>query len=364
MKHMVLYKRKGFYTGWPVPSILPDGRLSVVVESSPWAEHYALGKRITLVSEDEGETWTESDEPGIPSNWPASSTREGHDRFEAILPNGRYFTVGGVGWEVWPSRNREKAEKMGLRIVTHPDPQSDQIIVGGHKVFMQWSDDKGQTWNRKEWVVPRATRFTSFPRSAYLSDGTILAPAYDIGLGSAREACVVYVIRVTDQTNCELIEIPGRGRFGDEFAVVETSPGTVLAHIRDQAGSGYLLESWSHDGGRVWSHALRTEIWGYPPHLLKLRDGRILCSYGYRREPMGVRAVLSRDGGRTWDMDNEIILRDDGVAAFGNPLGSHSPGDLGYPISVQLTDGSIFTPYYFIEEDDIVHVAATKWRPD
>ena len=43
--------------------------------------------------------------------------------------------------------------------------------------------------------------------------------------------------------------------------------------------------------------------------------------------------MVSRDGGESWDYD--LILRDDG-----------SDGDLGYPSSVELADGSIFTVYY------------------
>ena len=364
MKHTVLYKKRGFYTGWPLPSILSDGRLTVAMTSSPWPDHYALGERITMVSDDEGETWSESDDPSIPSNWPGSSTRERHDRFEAVLPDGRYFTAGGVGWEVWPAIDREKADDAGLDVSSHPDPESDDIIVGGRRVYVQWSDDQGKNWSRREWAVPRATRFLSFPRSAELHDGTVLVPAYDIHPGDEAETSAVYVIRVTGQLDCELIEIPGRRGFGDEFAMIETSPGTVLALIRDSAGPGYLLQSWSHDGGRVWSHALQTEIWGYPPHLLKLSDGRILCSYGHRREPMGVRAVMSDDGGRSWDLDDEIILRDDAAAKWGNPVGSNSSSDIGYPISVQLSDGGIFTAYYFTGEDGVVHTAATKWWPD
>lgn len=107
---------------------------------------------------------------------------------------------------------------------------------------------------------------------------------------------------------------------------------------------------------------MQMQIWGYPPHMLKLRDGRILCAYSHRRDPMGIRAVLSGDGGRSWDMDNEVILRDDAVAVRGNPLGANSPSDLGYPLSVQLADETIFTTYYFVQDDAIVHCAATKWK--
>ena len=43
MKHSVLYKKMGYYSGWPLPSLLPDGRLSVVIHTSPMVEHFALG---------------------------------------------------------------------------------------------------------------------------------------------------------------------------------------------------------------------------------------------------------------------------------------------------------------------------------
>ncbi len=376
MKHSVVYKKEGLYTGWPLPALLPDGRLTVVVQVSHLVEHFALGERITLVSDDHGESWSESDDPSIPSNWPGSSTRERHDRYEAILPGGRYLAAGGVGWEVWPASDRAKADEIGLAVFDGPDPATDDLIVGGYRLYVQWSDDRGRSWHRREWTVPGAVRFLSFPRSAPLADGTILVPAYDLGWykdrlidtvntppdGPRRDVHATYAIRVIGGETCELAEIPGGG-FGNELALVETAPGTVLAHLRDDT-TGYLLESWSHDGGRTWSRALRTEIWGYPPHLLKLSDGRILCCYGYRRDPMGVRAVLSSDGGRSWDLEHEVVLRDDAVATWGNPLGQHCPGDLGYPLSVELPGGTIFTTYYFIEADGVVHAAATGWRPD
>ena len=87
--------------------------------------------------------------------------------------------------------------------------------------------------------------------------------------------------------------------------------------------------------------------------LLLLDDGRVLATYGHRREPFGVRACLSEDGGRTWDVDNEVVLRDDGLDR-----------DMGYPSSVQLPSGSIFTTYYWHHEDQIRHIRSLKWSVD
>jgi sialidase-1 len=101
---------------------------------------------------------------------------------------------------------------------------------------------------------------------------------------------------------------------------------------------------------------LRTPIWGYPPHLLELRDGRILCSYGHRRPPLGVQAVLSADGGEAWDVAHPAVLRDDGETREGRE--AH---DLGYPVSVELPDGTILTVYY-LTLGGVTHVAASRWH--
>ena len=81
----------------------------------------------------------------------------------------------------------------------------------------------------------------------------------------------------------------------------------------------------------------------------RLPDGRWLLTYGYRHEPYGQRALLSRDG-LAWS--EELILRDDGP-----------DGDLGYPASVELNDGSILTVYYQrLPGDTQTSVLSTRWR--
>ncbi|MCM8788251.1 MAG: glycoside hydrolase, partial [Candidatus Omnitrophica bacterium] len=119
--------------------------------------------------------------------------------------------------------------------------------------------------------------------------------------------------------------------------------GKIVCAIRCQRykhGFSFWSECYvSEDRGRTWRFLSRINDLGSPCHLLLLEDGRILATYGYRSYPFGVRISISEDEGRTWK--NEYILRDDGGS-----------WDLGYPVSVQLDSGEIFSVYYFNDRND------------
>lgn len=109
----------------------------------------------------------------------------------------------------------------------------------------------------------------------------------------------------------------------------------------------------SEDGGLTWNFLSRVNEWGAPAHLLPLKDDRLLCTYGRRVPPYGIRARISDDGGETWG--REIILRDGGGSS-----------DLGYPRTALLPDGKVIAVYYFNRADDKIycrggvrHIAAT-----
>ena len=93
------------------------------------------------------------------------------------------------------------------------------------------------------------------------------------------------------------------------------------------------LQCHSSDGGKTWSKPRSIGVWGLPSHLLRLRDDRLLMSYGYRRKPFGNLARLSEDGGETWS--KPLVISDDGTN-----------GDLGYPSTVQLGDGALLSVWY------------------
>lgn len=136
-----------------------------------------------------------------------------------------------------------------------------------------------------------------------------------------------------------LAEIPARvgDRFADyhELHAVQCAGGRILVQIRNHnaADRGETLQTESDDGGRTWSTPHSIGVWGLPSHLLRLRDGRVLMTYGHRRKPFGNQARVSGDDGATWS--EPVTVSEDGAG-----------GDLGYPSTVELADGTLLTVWY------------------
>ena len=129
--------------------------------------------------------------------------------------------------------------------------------------------------------------------------------------------------------------------------------GTILIALRRQyqgQGEAHTQIYRSNDGGLSWRFFSRVNVWGAPASLTLLPDHRIVCVYGFRQPPFGIRAKVSDDDGATWG--EELILRDDGGSS-----------DLGYPRTVLRPDGQLLTLYYLSTRSDRVrHIAATLWQ--
>ncbi len=152
-----------------------------------------------------------------------------------------------------------------------------------------------------------------------------------------------------------------------EPALGYTADGKLLCMMRTmhqpRRRHQQLWFAYSDDEGESWSEAQATNLWGYPADFTRLRDGRMLCTYGFRRDPWGVRACISDDG-LQWDAAGEIVVRQGGIAppdAVQN-LYWH----IGYPTSIQLNDGRILTVdhQWTQEEPYIQYITGVLWEVD
>jgi sialidase-1 len=87
---------------------------------------------------------------------------------------------------------------------------------------------------------------------------------------------------------------------------------TMRTHVNPSGDAKNMVVVVSEDDGFSWTPPKWTNIWGYPSEMIPLRDGRYFMIYGYRRPPYGVRGCVSEDG-ITWDKANEVVVREGGV---------------------------------------------------
>jgi len=224
---------------------------------------------------------------------------------------------------------------------------ADVSDYGSH---LRLSYDRGLSW------TPSQTLEISSPHGpCVLKDGTILYlgkemynkketidyQTYDIS--DNYEVCA-WASRDGGLTWEKRGSVPlAKGAFWRNFHephAVQLPSGRILGMIRFQQGEGEtiygktfsMFQTYSDDGGFTWSEPTFTDVSGSPPHLLVHSSGAVICVYGRREAPFGERAMISYDNGETWSRDIELYPGTD--------------GDLGYPASVELFDGSILTVYY------------------
>jgi len=208
--------------------------------------------------------------------------------------------------------------------------------VGGYDLLQYRSTDGGATWEepRKVDVGERSMPFVMRPLVKVGDE--LLMPLADEDVKSC------YVLRSADGGETwgdESLICGQEGWFYTEPAILLLPSGRILCVLRTWQGDfphsgGYvnLHMCYSDDAGRTWSKPEDMGHYGYPSYLMSLQDGRVLCIYGHRIEPVSVRVLLSEDEGRTWEGPLT-------VATLGHE-------DMGYPTAVQLNDGSIFGVYY------------------
>ncbi|HET9000741.1 MAG TPA: sialidase family protein [bacterium] len=218
---------------------------------------------------------------------------------------------------------------------------------GNDGAYVHRSRDEGYTWEvgRRIDTAPYEGAYT-IRSAAELPDGTLLFAVTDIPRWRQ-----IYLLRSGDggatwSVGARVASAPDR-QFS-EPALVRVG-GRLVALIREVI-TGFLYQAESDDGGVTWTEPRPTRMWGSPPHVLDLGDDRLLCVYGHRRLPYSIRGCVSPDGGRTWDIAHELTLRGDLPNA-----------NLGYPSSVLVSPGLVFTAYYGEDAAGVTCIQGTQY---
>jgi hypothetical protein len=222
-----------------------------------------------------------------------------------------------------------------------------------------YSYDRGRT-RKGPFRLPTYDRKGIAARTDYIVDGKRECTAFITASKENGREGRVMCIRTRDGGKTWTME----GWIGPEpagFSImpssVRLSPARILTMLRRKEGADHFIDAWTtDDNGKTWTFLNRPVestggSVGNPPSMIRLRDGRLCLTYGYRSAPYGIRAKLSSDEGKTWG--NEIMLRDDA-----------GTWDLGYPRTLQRADGKVVTIYYFNDaKDSERYIAASIWDP-
>lgn len=273
------------------------------------------------------------------------------------------------------------------------------------KIVLSRSKDNGVSWDKRVIIYEKPDRDLRDPSLICLKDGTILCstsggllrsfdngytwegpfalPVFSPnGMSDGTDGYIYYVglSKRGEILYTEIVRSKDRGKTWEKFATTWLSKGYVPLFKRDyldepnlfisnerwivthryeitDRSQSYIYQQISHDRGRTWTWPRKTAMWGFPAMIIEVPDGRMLCTYGYRREPFGIRASISYDFGETWGVDQEIIIRKDGGGS--KIVHNH---DLGYPKSIILQDGRIFSVYYLNTKGTNCFVAGSFLR--
>lgn len=346
----VISQQPRYFHGWPTVARRRDGVIVLVYSGGREGHICPFGRLEMMTSRDEGLNWTfprtildtdlDDRDAGVVET-PTGAllvttfTADSMERLrflEEKIAEGKASADRVAGWKEAISRVSDEQRK---------------------KMLGAWlirSSDQGLTWS------PPLPAVVSSPHGPIvLRDGRLLHLGKEMGPGTKGR---IGACESTDDglTWKWLAEIPTRP--GDDFVqdyhelhAVEADDGRIVAQIRHEGKTDNheTLQSESDDGGRTWSRPHTIGVWGYPSHLLKLRGGGLLMTYGYRRAPgRGNQARISRDGGRTWSQP--LVISAD------------SNADHGYPSSVELSDGSFLTVWYDRSDLDKAVLRQVRWK--
>ncbi|MCB1205915.1 MAG: exo-alpha-sialidase [Verrucomicrobiae bacterium] len=339
----VISPQANYYHGWPTLTRTEKGELIVVWSGRREAHVCPFGTVEMMTSRDDGASWTF---PRTVYDGPID------DRDAGVLEtsNGILIvtTFTSLAYAPMVAEGGSKAKDPAW-LAAHRRIAEEETREGELGCWCFRSTDGGLSFSS------RIDTIVNSPHGpCQLADGRILYAGKELWTEEKRIG--VSVSSDDGETWEWLAEIPARE--GDEVKdyhelhSVQCASGKIIVQIRNHnaANKGETLQSESTDGGKTWTVPHPIGVWGLPSHLLRLRDNRLLMTYGHRRKPFGNQARISTDEGTTWSDPMEIS---------GDGIG----GDLGYPSTVELEDGSFVSVWYEkLADSPMAQLRQAKWR--
>lgn len=357
---MQIVYQNGRFAAWPS---LARGKDRLVLVCSGDRQHHIdpFGKTVLLVSRDQGVTW---DDPLILKSSPLDERDPGILQTRAGTWVLSFFcSTAFIGWQ-------EKARKIYgddvvdtwmpvIKKVTHG---MEAKYLGG---FIRRSEDNCRSFGP---MIPSQVFTPHGPIE--LTDGRLMM------VGSDKRGMIACSVSLNDGIDWSMLStICAYDHYSAvdlcEPHLLELPTGGLLCMLRANAekpSDRLLYKTLSYDGGRSWSLPQPTSVWGVPPHLLLHSSGVILVTFGHRRPPYAIQAALSDDRGKTWSFPRTLMefvggqaVLDVGPDNLPSKKIYYQEPDIGYPASVELDDGSIFTAFYGPVGSGKTGIMAVRW---
>lgn len=328
------------YFAWPTVSLLQDGKIMVGASGFRIEHVCPFGKTVISYSFDGGETYT------LPA--PVIDTPL-DDRDAGICPFGEKSVI------VTSFNNNAAMQRQYNRDNSYAQSYIDTISNDDEEKYLgsvfRISHDYGITFGELH-----HSPVTSPHGPSLLKDGTILWA----GNNFSNYNDGIEIVRVDTENG--KTDFVGRITTDDENVIlcephlIELPDGRLICHIRGETEKDdemlTVYQSFSDDKGRTWSNPqmILDKTGGAPPHLIQLKSGILLCTYGRRKQPYGIMAMFSKDSGKSWEKD---------IRLYEN-TGSD---DIGYPTTIELSDGTLITVFYARDsEEEPSRIVQQKWK--
>jgi hypothetical protein len=333
-------------------ALLRDGTLLVTFRRGS-ARESADGHVCLFASSDEGRTWEERYDGCGRATWDGVPGEEKTLLIAEVAPGEL------TGATLWVDRSGP------YRPFVHPRAQG----LLPTRICHLTSRDGGRTWTDRRAVDTRAHPGAS-PTGPLLRLGPsgVLAQPYEHWKeyddpSPGRPAALLRLSfdgGATWPAFATVARDPANARFyWDQRLAVHPDTGRLVAMFwTHDAAAGRDLDvhiAWGSPDGQRWTAPSGTGLPGQHCQPVPLGGDRLVALYARRRDRPGVRAVLSRDFGRTWDLAGDLAIYESGAGAESGASGRREIGEywddmvawrFGHPRGVLLPSGEVFAVYY------------------